>query len=173
MCFSAIIVLKWKTWRETLYWKKQYEQNGKKLCKKPTVGLGFSTTHFLFYPIFYCLWEKDKWPRFRIFQSLLRYKKESSVEIIEEQPHDKMIKDFYSRRIFKTQYKMYDRYQPVKSCTCWYVWLSSLNSDHICSLGNAKSRLEDPDLVLIGCSTVFTNYHKAPELSPHANEYPS
>ncbi len=31
--------------------------------------------------------------------------KESSVEIIEEQPCDKMIKDFYSRRRFKNHMK--------------------------------------------------------------------
>jgi hypothetical protein len=136
--------------KETIWtkWEKTVQKTDSRV-------LGLAPDTFFSTPIFFCLWEKDKWPRFRIFQSLLRYRKESSVEIIEEQPREKMIKDFYSRRIFKSQYKMYDRYQTVKSCTRRYLWLRPLISDHICSLGNVKSRLRP----WFSLNWVFYSFH--------------
>jgi len=82
--------LKGNTLLEETIWTK-WEKTVQKTDSKV---LGLAPDTFFSIPIFFCLWEKDKWPRFRIFQSLLRYRKESSVEIIEEQPREKMIKDF-------------------------------------------------------------------------------
>jgi hypothetical protein len=55
---------------------------------------------------------------FEIFQSFVGLPKESSVKIIEEQPCDKMIKDFYSRRRFKNHMKFTT---DAQSCTCQYL----------------------------------------------------